>query len=1068
MKSTTTLKMTTSVVALIAAAAAPAQAQQAGWTGGSSYYYSCTGGTCAATGDNHWGNAANWSGGVAPTATTDVNIGLSTYQSGTSPRPTQHDTVDIVSGSTADARSVTIGFTGARSDSGSFGRGELNVTENSHLNVGRTLTVGADGRGDLNIEAGSSVDAQGRVTVGADEPSQGVLRNAGTMVNRQDLIVGVDGEGIAVTEGAGAITETRGDTRVGGEETGLGVVVVRDGGTMTGAGRFDVGYEDGSTGIVVINNGGTARVGDGNGTLTLADEAGSTGILNIGAYSPTGGNYGIDSTLYGVQPGDLSAAAGFGNLDAKTIQFGQGAGFVNFKHTGTAADDSRFKAGFAGDGTVTHYAGYTVLDGDSSGFTGTMTVLGGVAVANNVLAGKVAVAADGTLGIGDGGTTGDVVNDIYSEGLTQFNRSDRYVYDSVISGTGAVEQVGTGTTVLTGANSYTGKTTVTNGTLQLGDGGTSGSIANTSGVEIEENGTLAFNRSDAVLFDRKITGTGKLAQIGSGLTNITEDNSGFTGGARVEKGILSVNGVLKGTMDVQGGMLEGVGRVGATTVRKDGAIAPGNILGERIARLTVDGDLTHEAGSKYLADLRSTGQNDLLQVTGKADIAEGSVLDVSKLDKGRYELEHRYTVLSAAGGVTGDYNLTGDTWVSTFYQVEDHYDANNVYLDVAQHRLFQEAGKTRNQIAAATAAQELKAERDPKTNYPTNELFRAIAYLQTDGEAQHAFDVISGEIHASAKADLVESSKFVRDAVTSRIRGAFGLDAAPSQSVVSKDGRAATTPGDAEGTVLWANGFGSWGTLEGDGNAGDLDRNIGGAFVGIDTPVAQNFRIGLVGGYSDASYDAAGRQSTGSSRNFDLGVYGGGQWDAVGVRLGANYTWHKLEFDRSVVFPGFAESISSDYDGHTIQAYGDIGYTIRQGAANFEPFAALAYVSTKTDGYAETGGVSALTGESDDMGTGFSTLGLRASTEFQPGVTVRGMAGWRHAFGDTDTNASHAFAGSSVFTVGGVPISKNLAVLELGVDAAVNEKLTVGVSYAGQLGDGVQDHGLKGKLDWKF
>ncbi|GGA86496.1 hypothetical protein GCM10011491_12690 [Brucella endophytica] len=1048
---------------------------------------------------------------MVPGANTDVNIGLSTYQSGTNSRPTQHDTVEIVQGSTANAGSVTIGFTGSRADSGTFGEGNLSVTENSNLNISRTLTVGEDGNARLQVHAGSTVDTQGRVTVGADEASTGILVNGGRLINRNGLVVGADGYGRVVTDGAGALTQTVGDTRLGAEETGVGVVQVH-GGTMTGSGRFDVGYEgegyvfveqggtlsngigvvgrqedasgfavvrdadsvwsntaltlgqkDDSTGVLVLTNGGTVRVGGGEGTLTIADEVGSTGILNIGAYSPTGQDYGLNNVVSDLLPTDLAPAAGAGYLDAKTIQFGQGAGFVNFKHTETEADDYSFKAGFAGNGTVTHHAGFTVLDGDSSAFTGNMTILGGVAVANNVLAGNVGVGASGTLRIGHGGATGDVVNDIQNEGLVQFNRSDRYVYGSVIAGTGAVEQLGTGTTVLTGANAYTGRTTITNGTLQLGDGGTSGSIANTSGVEIGENGTLAFNRSDAVLFDRKITGTGKLAQIGFGLTNVTEDNSGFTGEARVENGVLSVNGVLRGTMDVTGGTLEGVGRVGTTTVRKDGSIAPGNILGERIGTLTVDGDLAHEAGSKYLADVRSTGENDLLQVMGKADITEGSVLNVTKLDPARYELEHRYTVLSAAQGVTGDYDLTGDTWVSTFYQVQDHYDQNNVYLDVAQHRLFQEAGKTRNQIAAATAAQELKAERDPQTNYPTNELFRAIAYLQTDGEAQHAFDVISGEIHASVKADLVESSKFVRDAVTNRIRGAFGLDAAQARS----EGKE-LAPGDADGTVLWANGFGSWGTLEGDSNAGDLDRDIGGAFVGIDTSVAQNFRLGVVGGYSDASYDAASRQSTGSSRNVDLGVYGGGQWDAIGVRLGANYTWHKLEFDRSVVFPGFAESISSDYDGHTIQAYGDIGYTIRHGAANFEPFAALAYVSTKTDDYAETGGVSALTGASDDMGTGFSTLGLRASTEIQPGVTARGMAGWRHAFGDVETSASHAFDGSSIFSVGGVPIAQNLAVLELGVDAAINEKLMVGVSYAGQLGDGVQDHGLKGKVDWKF
>src|SRR5690606_32770922 len=126
-------------------------------------------------------------------------------------------------------------------------------------------------------------------------------------------------------------------------------------------------------------------------------------------------------------------------------------------------------------------------------------VVGGVLVVNNVLAGEVTVGASGTLRIGHeggplpgDGTKGDVVNDIVNDGLVQFNRSDTYVYDAVVKGTGDVEQMGSGTTVLTSANTYTGATRIITGTLQLGDGGTSGSIDRTSGVEIGADGTLAI------------------------------------------------------------------------------------------------------------------------------------------------------------------------------------------------------------------------------------------------------------------------------------------------------------------------------------------------------------------------------------------------------------------------------------------------------------------------------------------------------------------------------------------------------------------------------------------------
>ena len=58
-----------------------------------------------------------------------------------------------------------------------------------------------------------------------------------------------------------------------------------------------------------------------------------------------------------------------------------------------------------------------------------------------------------------------------------FNRSDALTYGGVISGTGSLTKSGTGTLTLTGDNTYTGGTTISAGTLQIGNGGTTGSVA---------------------------------------------------------------------------------------------------------------------------------------------------------------------------------------------------------------------------------------------------------------------------------------------------------------------------------------------------------------------------------------------------------------------------------------------------------------------------------------------------------------------------------------------------------------------------------------------------------------
>ena len=1020
------------------------------------------------------------------------------------------------------------------------GIGAITLRNTSSLTTGGTMMVGEHGKGTLVIGTEARAETTGRVTLGTSVSGIGIVSNSGTMINHDKMVVGAMGQGRLLTS-SNATTITTGDVVVGETATGKGFVIVR-GGTMDNAGRLDIGDQgegymivyDGarvtdresvvgrqrggkgyvlvsdatsiwdsqysltlggeaeSIGILTINNDGEVQIRQGYGTLTIAEKAGSTGILNIGgAYPPTGLGFPIAADVAAYVSGnslnqDVNSPAPLaaGTLDAAFVQFGAGTGTVNFNHTETEAQDYRFKAGFIGYGQINHYGNFTVLDGDSSAFTGNAHVLNGTLVINNIFAGSATVDPNGILRIGDrNGLTGEVRNNIVNNGIVQFNRADTSRYAGVISGIGAVEQIGTGTTVLTGENTYTGQTRIQNGTLQLGDGGTTGSIDHTSVVMIDAAGTLAFNRSDIKVFDRTITGTGQIAQIGTGLTRLTADSSGFTGRTRIDAGTLSVNGRLGGTVDVNDtGTLEGLGQVGTTTVHKGGTIAPGNSTDpnmQRIGTLTIAGNLVQEAGSFYKTDVLSTGQSDLIHVTGTAAISNDAVLHVTKVDPARYELEQRYTVLTADGGVTGDYILAGDTFVSTFYRLEDHYDANNVYLDVAQYRLFPEAGRTRNQIAAATGAQELKAARDAYGR-PTNPLFRAIAYLPTDEEARYAFDQISGEIYASVQGAMLEESRMVRDVMGDRIRRAFGDNEEKIVGYIPGIDIKDPTPqpvygNDQEGPVIWARGFGNWGAIDGDGNAARLERDGRGLFVGADMPFLDVFRIGLLAGYDRTDYDVAERNSSAASNNYHIGVYGGAEWWKLAFQLGAAYTWHKAEVSRQIVFPGFAESASSEFDAGTAQIYGDLNYTFHPAglpSLRVQPFLGLAYVNNKQGSYDEVGGYAALYGGADQsLGLGYGTLGLRAAREFEMyemQLTLHGMAAWRRAFSDVEPSATHRFDGSSMFTVFGTPQAVDAGILEIGLDANLSEHWGIGMSYAGQYTNDVKFHNLRGDLNYRW
>ena len=103
---------------------------------------------------------------------------------------------------------------------------------------------------------------------------------------------------------------------------------------------------------------------------------------------------------------------------------------------------------------------------------------------------------------------------------------------------------------------------------------------------------------------------------------------------------------------------------------------------------------------------------------------------------------------------------------------------------------------------------------------------------------------------------------------------------------------------------------------------------------------------------------------------------------------------------------------------------------------------------------------------------GYSTLGLRAASTMHWGamlIVPHISAAWQHAFNDVTPEAALAFASTgSGFVVSGVPLAEDSALIDAGLDFALGERTTAGVSYTGQFGDGVTDNGIKGRFAWLF
>ena len=106
--------------------------------------------------------------------------------------------------------------------------------------------------------------------------------------------------------------------------------------------------------------------------------------------------------------------------------------------------------------------------------------------------------------------------------------------------TGALTKAGAGTLTLTGANLYTGGTTISAGTLQLGDGSAlNGSVSG----NITDNAALVFANPNAQSYGGVISGNGTLSKVGAGTLTLTGTNT-YSGGTTVSGGCLLISSIL--------------------------------------------------------------------------------------------------------------------------------------------------------------------------------------------------------------------------------------------------------------------------------------------------------------------------------------------------------------------------------------------------------------------------------------------------------------------------------------------------------------------------------------------
>ncbi|WP_197685167.1 autotransporter outer membrane beta-barrel domain-containing protein [Herminiimonas arsenitoxidans] len=518
------------------------------------------------------------------------------------------------------------------------------------LNAGG-LVVGnnaALGTGALSIGGATTLDANGAVAL-----ANNIVLNAGlTVLGSNDLTVNgnISGTGGLTKNGAATLTLNGSNTYTGGTNINAGTLALGAGASLNTSGivnlatgaTFDLSAGNGTQSFGTLSGNGSIYLGANSLSIgdptngTFSGSIGGTGGLikeSTGTTSLTGSNTYSGGTL--INGGTLAIAAG-GSLAASSA--------INLTATGTGFDISAggnqaigqlngvagatvnlggntLTLGGAGDGNydgmiagtgrlVKNGNGIQTLSGANT-FSGGVTLnAGGLELGNNGALGTGALTVERSASI-DASTALNVGNNISLASGTVLNLlgSNALTLGGPIYGLGGILKSGAGTLTLTGANSYTGGTTINAGTLAIGAGG---NLASTGGVNLTGTGTLDISASGNQTIGRLAGVAGSSVALGGNALSFGSANDSVFNGSIVGSGGLVKNGAGMQT-------LGGASTFGGGVILNAGGLSVGNNAALGTGALTVDGASTLEASSQVTltndvalnANLTVSGSNNL-------------------------------------------------------------------------------------------------------------------------------------------------------------------------------------------------------------------------------------------------------------------------------------------------------------------------------------------------------------------------------------------------------------------------------------------------------------------------
>ncbi|HXU99205.1 MAG TPA: autotransporter-associated beta strand repeat-containing protein [Caulobacteraceae bacterium] len=483
---------------------------------------------------------------------------------------------------------------------------------------------------DVTVAAGATLDLGGVGTFTPNLISAGSIVNSSTTLatlytEKVSSVSGVISGRLAVDVVNGLLVLTGIDTFTGGATINSGAgLVLGGGGSIKGAVDDEGSFTVQDTGPLTLSgaiSGAGSLTLAGPGTLTLGGASTYTGgttvehgqliVTNGKALGAQGLTLDNHTTLISTATMTLLAtgAGAFTFNGASTIAAAHGTTLTIGGSESVKVNAATLNFGQAGDDGVIVFKANTA----SGALPLQLNVRAGVLRAGDAAFGddltidaaSITVAAGAALDLGGFDVeapkllgAGAVIN----SGAAATLADDSGTFAGVISGN---IKLAPGNVVLTGTNTYTSGTTINSGdTLQLGAGGTTGSIVGT----IDDEGTLTIDRSNALTLTA-ISGAGAVVQKGAGTTTLSGLNS-YGGGTTISRGELISGRAAAlgtgGTITMTGGeLLASVSQTLSHDLTTSGSVTIAAATGTVLTLATATVDMS--AGALYFGDAGDAG-----------------------------------------------------------------------------------------------------------------------------------------------------------------------------------------------------------------------------------------------------------------------------------------------------------------------------------------------------------------------------------------------------------------------------------------------------------------------------